>query len=430
MRPVKALFLTQCFPPETFAGANRAHALAGALADAHDLTVITLHPSYPTPDCFPPEAAAVFDSTARFRVARSLRLSPHRQRSAMTRAGKEQLAALGLALRGVRLQADLVVTSSPSMFLGPVALVLARLKGALFVWDLRDVTWELAGEVMGRTRSERVAIAVLRSLMWGTARRSDILVAATEGIERLAREAGVEPRRILTVENGISETLLAEMRSVREQVTNERPVVTYVGLLGIAQQLAVLVDVAQRMSDVEFLIAGEGPQRTALEARARNLGLNNVHFLGYLAPKDLPELCRKSDVMFAQLVDSPTLNRTARPTKLLEYMAAGRPVVYAGHGAAAALVAQARAGVCVPPGDSDAIVQAIGHLLSDSVRRAELGGNAAVFVDGLRSREQRMRELVSMLASPAASPGSCQVPADRLRHPLDLGVLQFRKHGK
>jgi colanic acid biosynthesis glycosyl transferase WcaI len=392
---IPALFLTQCFPPETFAGANRAHALAAALAERHDLTVLTLRPGYPTPDCVPADATEGFDSRARFRISRSLRLSPHGQRSAMRRAGMEQVMAVSLALRGLPRRAELVVTSSPSMFLGPAALVLARLKRARFVWDLRDITWELAAEVVGRTRIERLAVTCLRSVMWGTARRCDLLVAATGGIERLAREAGVDPGRIVTVENGISGELLARMRSKRAMVPKARPVVTYIGLIGIAQQLTVLADVAHQMPGVDFLIAGEGPQRRDLEARARDAGVSNLHYLGYQAPDELPKLCQRSDVMFAQVVDSPLLTDTALPTKLLEYMAAGRPVVYAGRGAAAALVAEARAGVCVRPGDAGAIVQAIGDLLSDPVRRTELGRNAAAFVDGLRSREERMQGLVS-----------------------------------
>lgn len=393
----RATLLTQYFPPETFAGANRARALAAAVSETHELTVLGLHPAYPNEGCYNPDATALVDAAATFAIRRRSRFAPHRYRHPLSRAVGEQWAALRIGMRALRLPAEVIITSSPSMFLGPVALAVARVKRAEFVWDVRDVTWTMALETIRGNAAVRFLARALHSALWATARRCDVLVAATPGIAQMAAEAGVSEDRIALVENGITEQMRNSLATIRSREPRPRAVVTYVGLLGQAQALTALVEAAYRLPDVDFVIVGEGPQRGALVARIDELGCGNVHLTGYVEPEQLPRLFADSDVLFAQVVDSPTLNQTARPSKLLEYMAAGRAVVYAGHGSAAALIEDVGCGVSVSPGDPDAIAAAIGHLLEDHSRLDELGRRGADFVDTLPSRDRRMQDLAKLL---------------------------------
>lgn len=389
----KAVFLTQYFPPETFAGANRAHAMADALAETHDLRVVGLCPSYPHRRCYDPEATARFDAAVPFAVHRRSHFTPHRYRSPIGRAVGELRAAVELGLRALRLPADVVITSVPSMFLGPAALVVARLKRAVLIWDVRDITWTMAAEIMGGSWLFRILASALQSAMWATARRCDLLVAATPGIARIAAESGVPAHRIVTVENGITDQLRAALAKHRDRTARSRSVVTYVGLLGHAQRLTTLIEAAQRLPSVDFVIAGEGPQRSEIEDQIRKSGCDNVRLTGYVQPSLLPELFGRSDLLFAQVIDSPVLNQTARPSKLLEYMAAGRPIVYAGNGDAAALINEIGCGVCTAPGDTDAITNVIEELLGDDRRLDQLGRRGAAYIDSLPSRHQRMVKL-------------------------------------
>src|SRR5207245_1974045 len=82
-------------------------------------------------------------------------------------------------------------------------------------------------------------------------------------------------------------------------------------------------------------VARHAPARRRLEEAATNLP--NVTFTGYVSPARLVELYHTSDVLFAQLQRSELHRITAAPSKLQEYMAAGRFIVYAGEGSAAEL---------------------------------------------------------------------------------------------
>jgi len=395
-RAPRVLFLAQFFPPETFAGANRAHALARALDRTHTLTVLALHPGYPDRGCYRADATRRFDAEAPFVVHRRFSFSPHRYRSRIARALGEQGTALLLALRGLRVRSDVVVTSSPSMFLGPVALIVATLTRAAFVWDVRDVTWAMAAEQQaGAGRLLAALTSLLDAVMWATARRCHLFVAATPGIAELARRAGVCGDRILVVENGIDE--VRRFSPATDLAPRTRPVVSYVGLLGQAQRLHTLVDAAQRLPDVDFVIVGEGPQRADVQTHIDRTGCRNVSMRGYVEPGALPEVFAASDLLFAQVVDSPTLNQTARPSKLLEYMATGRPLVYAGRGDAVDLINRIGCGVCVAPESPTELAEAIRGLLAAPDRLAELGSRGAAYVTGLPSRQDRMDVLAGIV---------------------------------
>jgi glycosyltransferase involved in cell wall biosynthesis len=117
-------------------------------------------------------------------------------------------------------------------------------------------------------------------------------------------------------------------------------------------------------------LAGSGPDHSALEARARRLGLGDAAcFLG-----------RRSDV-FALMRSADVVALPSRfeghPLALLEAMALGRPVVAATVGGIPEIVRHGRTGLLVPPGSPDAFANAVERLRGDPTLRRRLGEAAA-----------------------------------------------------
>jgi len=395
----RVLLLSQFFPPETFAGANRVGSMADVLARDHDVVVVTPRPSYPHPSLY--DLGTAFDRDRRrpYRVVRSRAFVPH-SRSLTIRAVREHLMALELAARAAREPAEVVVTSSPSMFLGPVCLLLARFKSSRFVWDIRDIGWDYAGESRLISRWTRPVLWGVRRYMWWVVRRADLVVAASGGgADRLRSRAG-PATAVMLVENAVARDLLEACGACRERVPKPRPMVTYVGLLGEPQAVEVLADVAGRLPAVDFTVVGEGPARGRLESRIRELGVANVTLTGYLSRTEVLDVYRRSDILFAQLKDAPTLNATSLPSKLYEYMATGKPVVYAGGGIAADAVRRADCGITVAPEAASAIADAVDELLSDTARMDQMGRNGRSFVEATADRETAFEGLAAVLRSP------------------------------
>jgi len=112
-------------------------------------------------------------------------------------------------------------------------------------------------------------------------------------------------------------------------------------------------------------IAGDGPERAALEARATRLGLEaGVRFLG--RREDAPDLLAACDV-FVLPSRAEGLGVAA-----LEAMAVGRPVVASEVGGLGQAVVDERTGLLVPPGDARALAHAVGRVTSQRELRERL----------------------------------------------------------
>jgi glycosyltransferase involved in cell wall biosynthesis len=123
---------------------------------------------------------------------------------------------------------------------------------------------------------------------------------------------------------------------------------------------------------------------------------------GVVPSERIPDLYAESDVAVVLLRDRPIFHG-ALPTKMLEAMAAGRPVVLAARGEAARLIEASGAGLVVEPENPRALAEALRALTADPERRARLGAAGRLAVERDFGREawlDRWHELLVRAMSP------------------------------
>lgn len=149
--------------------------------------------------------------------------------------------------------------------------------------------------------------------------------------------------------------------------------------------IRAFASVQRRHPDALLLVAGDGPQRRALEALARELGLAGVEFLGQVSPESMGALYDRCDVY---LNGSDVDNM---PLSILEAFAAGLPVVTTDAGGIPHLVADGETGLLVPRGDQERLAAAALRVLDE---------------DGLASRlaDRARQELLDRYTWPAVGP--------------------------
>jgi glycosyltransferase involved in cell wall biosynthesis len=154
-----------------------------------------------------------------------------------------------------------------------------------------------------------------------------------------------------------------------ELEAGDRPIVLTCARLDPQKGHGALLDAAVALPGVVFALAGDGPERPALEARARQLGLDErVHFLGFR--DDIPDLLGTADVfLLPSLYEGSSL-------AVLEAMAARRVVVSSDIGGTKELIENRRSGLLVPPGDAAAVAAALREVLSDEDLRVRLAARA------------------------------------------------------
>jgi colanic acid biosynthesis glycosyl transferase WcaI len=391
---VRVLFVTQFFPPETGAGANRAGAIAEALHERFELRVATLEPGYPHPSHFTSGAGAASDVGRGYPVRRRPTFPPHGA-SLAGRALREIAMSVGLVNGAGGPRPDLVLVSTPSMFLGPVAFWFARRQGARFAWDVRDLTWVYARESTARGGAARALLGLLGGIMRWHLRRADLVIGATAGLSRVLARDGVAAAKLVTLPNGVTRELLARFPEEPARTPATRPRVTYVGLMGYNHGLDTLLDAAEKLPQAEFVLVGDGPERAALAARLANGGPGNVRLKPYATDREtLARHYRDSDVLVSHTRSTPTLDEIVYPAKTFEYFATRRPVVHAGRGWAAELLRERDLAVIVPPGDALALAQGIEQVLAAPDIARQRAARAREFVAHEHCREQLLQAFV------------------------------------
>ena len=231
------------------------------------------------------------------------------------------------------------------------------------------------------------------------------------------RERGVNGDKIRIAKHWVDASLFEPAQSgrdVRRQLgLQDRFVVMFAGNLGLVQGLETAIQAAAYLRDtsVALVLVGDGADRTRLEAQVKDLGLSNVLFAGRHQASEMGDFFRAADALLVHLRPS-TIARHAIPTKILAYLAAGKPIVCAMGGPAADLVRAAGAGVTVEPGEPRPMADAIRRLAAlGSAERDALGASGRRYLRAefdsqrvINEYEDILREVVDRLMRTRTDP--------------------------
>ena len=131
----------------------------------------------------------------------------------------------------------------------------------------------------------------------------------------------------IIVPNGISEKKLIEVSKAAQKssVNNKNINITYIGNVGIAQKLEILLNFCKKdYENVSINIIGDGAQLKHLKNQAKIENIKNINFFGAVPPENVLEFMENADVLFAQIGGDFS---SAVPTKIFEYIASGRRVL-------------------------------------------------------------------------------------------------------
>lgn len=177
-----------------------------------------------------------------------------------------------------------------------------------------------------------------------------------------------------------------------------RRLLVYAGTLVRGRRLDFLVQVMDRVRrefpDALLVFVGDGPARDVafLEAAVRRFGVDeNVRFVGFLSMDRAWGYIKAADVCLSPLPPSPIL-APGTPTKVIEYLAIGRPVVASEHPDQGRILRESRAGILVPY-DCEAWAKAIVRMLGDPENATTMGRRGPPYVRAHRTYEELVPRL-------------------------------------
>jgi glycosyltransferase involved in cell wall biosynthesis len=380
---MRILVVCHYFPPEIGAPQARLSELARAWSDgSDDVTVLTGMPNHPTgvvPERYR-RRARVQEDVDGYRVVRTwLYATPN------TGMAKKTLGHLSFMVTSVLLgvrptgKADVVVVSSPTFFSVFSAWALARWKRAALVVEVRDL-WPAIFVELGVLRNRRI-IRALEVLELAAYRAADAVVVVTEGFRDDLLRRGVPEAKVHVIPNGADLERFggddaadaAHAARARLGVRPGETLVLYIGAHGISHGLEAVAEAAAKLvgEPIRFAFVGEGAAKERLEARVRELDLDNVTLRPGVARDEVPALLMAADICLVPLRDVPLFS-TFIPSKMFEFLAAAKAVVGSVRGEPARILRAAGA-VVVEPEDAGALAGAVRELAGDPDRRAAMG---------------------------------------------------------
>ena len=288
----------------------------------------------------------------------------------------------GLRVGGWFRRADAVIAMSPPLTLGITGWVVSVVRRSSLIFNIQDVFPDAAVQTGAIT--DRRIIAAASWLERISYRVADAVTVLSDDLADNVR-AKIPGSRADTV-RVIPNFVDTEAITPQDRLTNHRAelglgdgtVVLYGGNVGFSQSLDLVLDAAEAMPEVTFLVNGDGAARPSLEKRGRHLP--NLHFAGYIESERLSELLATGDIHVVPL--KAGLGRVSVPSKTYSIMAAGRPVVAAIDAGTAVprILDAAGAGLSVAPDDPDEFVAALRRLVDRPEERDAMGAGGRAWV--------------------------------------------------
>jgi glycosyltransferase involved in cell wall biosynthesis len=234
-----------------------------------------------------------------------------------TRAINELVVAFKLWSVVRKASPNVTVVTVPSALLLVPIVVLPK-QGKL-VLDVRDAVWTY----FEKGTFKGFLGGLLGSLFSVAAKKADLVsVTNSHEAKSVKSVAGV---RLVVVANGISKAKVKDFQSIELKALKSKVNVTYIGNVGIAQELDVLIKFSQcYRQDVEVNVVGDGAMLSVLTGMCIDKSVSNLIFHGSVPSYKVAAYMAKADVLFAQIGAN---FKSAIPTKIFEYIASGRRIL-------------------------------------------------------------------------------------------------------
>lgn len=420
-RPMRVLFLSDNFPPESNAPATRVHEHAKRwAADGHDVTVVTCAPNFPEGRVY----SGYRNAWRRIEIVDGIRVVRVKSYIAANEGFLRRILdyisfAFSAVVMGLfERRPDLIVATTPQFFCAMGGWFLAAVRGLPFVLELRDL-WPASIVAVGAMQ-DGVAIRMLERLELFLYRRAAAIVCVTSSFRDDLIRRGIPAGKIHVVLNGAD---LSWCRPrARDAALEQRFqlqgkfVAGYLGTHGMAHALPKVLDAAKKLrhrEDIVFAFAGSGAARAIVERIVHDEKLMNIRLIPRQPKEQMGNLWSVCDVSLMPLRDDP-LFATVIPSKLFEAMANGVPTVASvPDGEATGLIRDTGCGVVVRPEDADQLAAVI-QALADNRNMLAHYRAAGLAAAPLFARAEQARHMARVLAAVATD---CLRIGDSTREP-------------
>ena len=405
----KILFLSDNFPPESNAPANRTYEHCKYLVDSgFDVTVVTCFPNYPKGETFAGYnqrlwAKENIDGITCYRVMTYM--APN---AGFWRRSFDHLS-FGISSFMVSIflpTPDVIIGTSPQFFTVVSARLLSSFKRCPWVFELRDM-WPDSLDAVGLSRN-RYLLNLIKALEHHLYRDANRIISVTESFKQILVSRGIAEDKISVIRNGVDLNKFVPREKNKQLASclglEGKFTLGYIGTVGMAHGLEVLLDVAdliEARSQLMILVVGDGASRDTVRQQAEERGIDNIIFIDSVDRDVIVDYWSLVDVTLVHLRKSDVF-KSVIPSKIFEAVAMQIPLIMAVEGESAQIVADFGLGSIVSPENAAEITGSFLELYENQELLDRYRTNCAEsrhFFDRRALAEKLLQELVSVNAT-------------------------------
>lgn len=268
-------------------------------------------------------------------------------------------------IKSIMLQTpDIIIITTPSIFVGISAIILSKIKRVSFILEVRDL-WPESAVATG-VLNNKILLNILYWIEYKLYKLSKKIVVLTP-----AFKDNIEMRfpefigKIEIITNGADFNIMnsaIQRKEIRKQYKwGNKKVFAYFGAHGLANDLMQVVEVARKMqhdTNILFVLIGDGMQKTLLQKKVEEYKLNNLQFIDSVPKKEVVNYINAADICMAILKKTDTF-KTVYPNKVFDYMSCKKPVFVTIDGITKKLIEDASCGLYAEPENLQAFEKSV-----------------------------------------------------------------------
>jgi len=281
---------------------------------------------------------------------------------------------------------DVIIVSSPPLFIGISGYLISLFKRTPFVFEIRDLWPESAIDTGVVTNGLIIKLAyALEKFIYKKATLINVLTPAFRNT--LIEKKGINPEKIIFIPNAADFTLSDDLlkgfnvnQFKKEHDLEGKFVITYVGAHGVANHLDQVLETGKLLEDTQvlFLLIGDGMEKKRLIDLAKSTNVHNVRFINPVPKAEVFKYILASD-MGASVLKNVETFKTVYSNKTFDYMSCKKPILMAIDGVSRDLVEEAHAGVFVEPENPKDFALKIKDYLSNPEKGIYEGENGYIY---------------------------------------------------
>lgn len=294
--------------------------------------------------------------------------------------------------KGLRSNADVVFVDSTPPTQGLVVAILKKLKRIPVVYNLQDIFPDSLVHT-GMCSEQSVFYKIGSWIERVTYRNADKIIVISEDFKANIMAKGVPADKIEVVYNWVDESAVHHVDRKnnilfdRFNIDRSRFYVAYSGNIGFTQNMALLLDVAERLkeyTDIGFIVVGDGAYKDEFIKNIKERELHNIIVIPFQPYEEISNVFSLGDV--GLIISKKGVGNNSVPSKTWSYMAAGIPILtsFDIDSELCKLVHDNYCGVCVDANNVDGLVNAILFMKDEEL--TIYGKNGRIYIEEKLSR--------------------------------------------